>query len=227
MCEANVKFNIQGLDSHELYAYFPAYFPNSTAAKKLECFVDGRSIGTHFNGEESGYLCLGAYASGQTCTMSIRLDSNPFYCYTPYFYALDEEVYERLISTLSAGGYEVTECREDFFSGSITVQEGYTTVLTTIPYDRGWRITVDGVEIEGYETLDALLAFDLAPGEHTLTLRYLPREYVTALAISLLGGGVLAALLLGELIKKRRNLMRAAAAAGKDKTICSTISEEN
>ncbi|MBQ2718597.1 MAG: YfhO family protein, partial [Clostridia bacterium] len=223
---ASVSFTLQGVDGQEIYAYFPAYYPTEGCAKTVEYSLNGRELGTLFHGEESGYLSLGTYETGERCTVTFTLDEKPFYCGSPYFYALDDAVYRRLISTLSAGGYAVDECTEDFFSGSITVREGFETVLTSIPYDAGWRVTVDGEEVTTYETLDALLAFDLTPGEHTLTLRYLPREYVAALGISLLGTTALSLILLTELFLNRKK-QRAAVAAGKDITVCTTISEEN
>ena len=124
------------------------------------------------------YFGLGAYKANEACKVTFRLDGDPLYLRRtmPYFYSFDEAVYERLITTLSKGGLTVTECREDYFSGHIEIRPGYETVLTTIPYDKGWRITVDGEEVETYKTLDALIAFNLTEGEHTVTMRYMPRE---------------------------------------------------
>ena len=83
----------------------------------------------------------------------------------------------------------------------------------------------DGEEITPYETLDALLAFDLPAGEHTLTLRYRPREYNLALILSLSGGAALSLILFTDHLLKRKK-QRAAKAAGKDPEVCTTTSEE-
>ncbi len=222
---ASVSFTAEGVDGQEIYAYFPAYFPTAECAKSVEYSLNGTARGTLFNGEESGYLPLGSYGRGERCTVTFTLADKPFYCTAPYFCALDDAVYRRLIATLSAGGYTVEKCTEDTFSGRITVKEDFPTVLTTIPYDKGWRVTVDGEEITPYETLDALLAFDLPAGEHTLTLRYRPREYVAALIISLSGGAALSLILITEFLVKRKK-QRVAAATGKDLAVCITTSEE-
>lgn len=223
--EAYVNFTVNAPEGQELFAYFPT--DTYTGA---DYYLNGNKIGRHFVREQSGYLCLGSYSADETCTLSFRLEKDGIHIKrnTDYFYTMDRAVYRRLIDTLSAGGYRVTEGTEDRFSGTITVQEGFETVLTTIPYDKGWRITVDGKEIEGYETLDALLAFDLAPGEHTLTLRYMPDEYILAFYIFLAGTAILASILLGEyLLRRHRNKVSAKTADGKDTHICSTTSEEN
>lgn len=222
---ASVSFTVEGVDGREIYAYFPAYFPTASAAKSVGYALNGIDRGTLFNGEESGYLPLGSYAEGERCTVTFTLADKPFYCTAPYFCTLDDAVYRRLIDTLSAGGYEVERCTEDTFTGRITVSEDFPTVLTTIPYDKGWRVTVDGEEITPYETLDALLAFDLPAGEHTLTLRYRPREYNLALILSLSGGAALSLILFTDHLLKRKK-QRAAKAAGKDPEVCTTTSEE-
>lgn len=45
-------------------------------------------------------------------------------------------------------------------------------LFTTIPYDAGWTVKVDGQRVETYGVADALLAFDVGAGEHTVELSY-------------------------------------------------------
>ena len=223
-----VSYTLKISKNSEIYAYFPAYFPQDASTKGFDYLLNGETVGRLMKGEASGYLCLGSYAAGETCRVTFRLDGGPLYLRRtmPYFYSFDAEAYGRLIQALSAGGLSVTECREDYFEGHIEVQEGFETVLTTIPYDKGWRVTVDGEEIETYKSLDALLAFDLSPGRHTVTMRYMPQEYVWAFLISLSGIAVFSAVLLTEFLVKRHKEQKAATAAGKDTESCSTTSEE-
>ena len=82
--------------------------------------------------------------------------------------------------------------------GTLTTTEDRPTVFTTIPYDAGWQITVDGERVDTYETLDALLAFDLSPGEHTVEMRYMPKEYVLGFKLFLIGTASLALLIGAE-----------------------------
>ena len=223
-----VNFSVQIPKDCEVFAYFPSEYPSDSSP--AEYYLNGRLIGSHFVREQSGYLCLGSYTEGDTCKVSFKLAENGIYIRqrVDYFYMMDHAVYDRLIDTLSAGGLRLFEASDSYFNGTITVKEGYETVLTTIPYDRGWNITVDGEKIEGYETLDALLAFDLTPGEHTVTMRYMPREYVIAFCIFLGGVGTLGTIIALEYFLKRHKKRKAAATtAEKDALTCSIISEEN
>ena len=47
-----------------------------------------------------------------------------------------------------------------------------STVLTTIPYSTGWKIWVDGQEVETYKILDSLLGFTISKGSHRIEYRY-------------------------------------------------------
>lgn len=222
-----VNFTVQIPENCELFAYFPSEYPEDSSP--ADYYLNDTFIGRHFVREQSGYLCLGEYKEGDHCKVSFKLGDNGIYIRqrVDYFYMMDRAVYDRLIATLSAGGLMLDKANDAFFNGRITVSEGYETVLTTIPYDRGWNITVDGEKIEGYETLDALLAFDLAPGEHTITMRYMPREYVIAFYIFLAGTTTLATIIALEYLLKRHKKRKAADTAEKGASICSIIFEEN
>ena len=222
--EALVSFTVTPPEGSEVFAYFPT--DRYTGA---ECFLNGKAIGRHFVRERSGYLSLGSYSEGEALRLSFKLEEEGIFIKrnVKYFYAMDQAVFDRLIATLSAGGYRVDTCREDYFSGTITVNEGFETILTTIPYDAGWQITVDGERITGEETLDALLSFRLSPGEHTLTLRYWPREYTAALCLFSGGTLILSAIILTEHLIKRKKERSASLADGKDLPSCSTISEDS
>ena len=65
-------------------------------------------------------------------------------------------------------------------------------LYTSIPYERGWKLYVDGEKtgIEPFE--NALIAVPLTKGEHSITLRYTPYGFGTGVVISLAGVIVMA-----------------------------------
>jgi hypothetical protein len=76
---------------------------------------------------------------------------------------------------------------EDTLKGTITVPEDRRFIFTSIPYDKGWRVTCDGKEVETAEILDALLSFALPAGEHEVTLEYKPDSVKLGNIISVAG----------------------------------------
>ncbi len=224
---ATASFTVTAGEDCELYAYFP--LPYSSAYTKATYLLNGEEKGEYFEEGNLGYLCLGTYAAGERCTISFRFgkDGIKIRQGVSYFYALDRAAYRQVIDRLSASAYRVKTCTEDSFCGSITVAEGQTTILTTIPYDKGWEVYADGERVETYETLDALIAFRLPAGEHALTMRYRPKEYRIGLLLSLGGTGCFLLIAGTEYLIQRRKRKMATTAAGEDNTVCSIISKEN
>ncbi len=175
------------LDGEIIYCYFPTRY-----AREASVYLNNKAMGVTLypaNANAASVLSLGSFEEGETVTVELSLEKyGEFYLVenTPYFYTIDEEALSDATEVILPGGINFSVAEDDYFQGTITGREGALTVQTTIPYDEGWRITVDGETVTGYETLGALLAFDLpSAGEHTVTLRYLPKIYVIGLIISL------------------------------------------
>ena len=62
------------------------------------------------------------------------------------------------------------------------------------------RVTVDGKPVEVYETLDALLAFDVSEGQHSIEMIYRPEIYKTAVLLCAAGTLSLGAIIAAEFI---------------------------
>lgn len=46
------------------------------------------------------------------------------------------------------------------------------SVFTSIPYDKGWNVYVDGKKVNTYEINNTLLGFDVDKGSHNITIKY-------------------------------------------------------
>lgn len=90
-----------------------------------------------------------------------------------YFYYLDEELLREIYGILSKYQMEITDMKGDTIEAAVTVKEDRTVLFTSIPYDDGWKASVDGERIETFSVLDgAFLAIELTPGEHILEFTY-------------------------------------------------------
>ena len=68
---------------------------------------------------------------------------------------------------------DITKMNGDDISASIDVEEDKTILFTSIPYDPGWHIIVDGEEIQPIAVVDStFLAAQLTPGHHELHFYY-------------------------------------------------------
>ena len=58
-------------------------------------------------------------------------------------------------------------------------------MFTSIPYDKGWKIWVDGTAVSGRPVFDAFLGVDLEPGEHKIRLSCEPQGLKTGAVITI------------------------------------------
>ncbi len=68
-------------------------------------------------------------------------------------------------------------------SGTVNVKND-GVLMTTIPYDSGWSVTVDGTEVETFSVAGGFLGFDLGFGEHAVSLTYVPDGLIVGIVIS-------------------------------------------
>ena len=74
-------------------------------------------------------------------------------------YYIDWAAFEEAMSRLAAAQYNITEFTERSFRGTLTSPRNNQIIQTTLPYDEGWKIYVDGQRVGIFQTLDALVAF--------------------------------------------------------------------
>ena len=100
-----------------------------------------------------------------------------------YVATVDENVYENAMQQLTQNGLSLSEWRDGYAAGSVNAQQA-GVLMTSIPYDAGWRVTVDGARVETYGVDGALLAFDVDAGAHTVVMRYTPPGFVPGVLVS-------------------------------------------
>ena len=77
----------------------------------------------------------------------------------------------------------ITDFTENYIKGNITLEKD-SVLYTSIPYDEGWKVKVNGEEIETYKIGNALLAFDIKSGENTIELKFKSKGIVVGSIIS-------------------------------------------
>jgi uncharacterized membrane protein YfhO len=103
-----------------------------------------------------------------------------------YLYYLDIPALEKAIDALKQNQFQIEKFTERRFEGNIFASRDNAVIQTTIPYDSGWKVYVDGEEVNYYKTFEALIAFDIPQGgEHTLKIVYSPKEIIVGVIVSL------------------------------------------
>ncbi len=181
---ATITFKFTATGDDMIYMYVPSTWPREATYK-----VNGGYKGTYFTNDTHAVVEIGKYNKGDEITVEFTQKVEKFYYENgyDYFYTFDTELFEEVKDNLVKNQINVTTFEEDRLEGSITVENGAKTILTTIPYDEGWQVLCDGSPVEIDRALGSLLAFRLEEGEHVLEFKYMPDCYKYGMAITVSG----------------------------------------
>ena len=187
----------------EYYFYAPVKYSKDTKVS-----INGVEKGDFLGSNNNHILILGYYEKGEEISVTITLKEDPITVYKgyDYFWYIDKDVFEDAFERLNANPQFIIDenYKEDHLTGTITTQKEDQMILTTIPYDKGWKVYLDGNEIETYETLDALIAFDIeTPGDHTLELKYSPRSFTLGMMFTISGTSIFILICAVEFVWKK------------------------
>ncbi|MCD7776449.1 MAG: YfhO family protein, partial [Firmicutes bacterium] len=144
--KGRVTYTFTAAEDGNIYCYFPSDY-----ARECDLYVNGSKFSTYFGNETCRVIDLGYYTAGEEVEVSLRMtDNTKLYIMSEvtYFYYIDEDALDAAYTELSASLFEIEEYTEDSFTGTITVAEGDELIYTSIPYDEGWVITIDGNEVK-------------------------------------------------------------------------------
>ena len=171
-------------------------------------------MGTFFGNETTRILSLGMQEEGQEISLGMTLTKDHLYVKTreKCFYYIDWAVFEDAMARLAQDQYHITEYTESSFTGTFTASREHQLVMTTIAYDKGWQILVDGKPVETVKTLGSVIGFyvDGEVGEtHEVEMVYKPNTFLIGTAVSLISLSLFICLILLDPWMKRRKMLRA------------------
>lgn len=157
----------------------------------------------------SRIVSLGYRERGEELDIGFRLPEGKLYFYknTDYLYTLNMDEFEHAIEYLAKTNLKTTEdSRDNHIYGSMTTYEDNKTIMTTIPYDEGWKVYVDGEQVETYAIYgNSLMAFDIEnAGEHDIEFKYAPDLYKKTAIISIASTCVFIGLIVFEVVRNKK-----------------------
>lgn len=177
----------------EYYAY--------VGNKKIEKVTATTWKGTKtFTNVDRGYLLeLGYCAAGEAVTLTAEDSKEEMWADV---YRFSENGLGSVTAKLSAHPWNLTSWTDTSLKGSISCdQEGW--LFTTIPFDAGWKITVDGREQEPEKVLDSFVGIWLSAGNHTVSMEYTPKGLIPGTLISAASAVLLALIAAGGHLLRR------------------------
>lgn len=124
-----------------------------------------------------------------------RTNVNDFSLYT-----LNTNKFEEAYNILSKNQLICTNFKENEIYASANL-ENDMLIYTSIPFDKGWNVFIDGKKVETFSIANALLAFNCPSGEHEITFKYEIPYFKIGLLISFIS---FILLILVAIIKHKR-----------------------
>lgn len=128
-------------------------------------------LGYHNKGDE-------VLVSLDASTMESESTSFDFYCYTA-----DDTVVKNMYNSLAGNSLNVESYSDTTIKGTVKAKEN-CYLYSSIPYDDGWSVYVDGKKAETFEIGGTLLAIELTPGQHKIEYKYFPVGFLYGIIIS-------------------------------------------
>ena len=134
-----------------------------------------------FDNVDRGYLVeLGYCEAGEEVTLQAEEGSG----FWADVFRFSEKGLKSVYDKLSSRPWILSSWTDSSLEGRISCEES-GLMMTTIPYDEGWTILVDGVEQPAEKMLDAFIGVRLTPGSHIVSMKYEPEGLKLGAAISM------------------------------------------
>lgn len=156
---------------------------------------------------ETPYIIdLGYFTEGQSVTISLDCASLPTGEKSIEFfaYSINKDVLQAGYEKLRKEAMETETVTDRYISGTVYA-ESNRILYTSIPYDSGWSVYVDGTKTETFKIGDSQLGVMLKPGQHEIEFKYTPKGLYLGAGVSGVTLISLAAVTALKLRKRKNN----------------------
>lgn len=192
---AHVEYRITAPTDDIIYVFFPSNYERT-----MNLWVNNEFISVYYETDNYCIMPIGKFNAGEIISIITTPTKEDLYMIEQCFYYLDKTTFDKAISQLKENQWNITKHTDTYLEGEITAQENQV-MFTSIPYEKGWTIKVDGRKVEPVILADALIGINVPEGTHTVTMKFMPNYFITGIIISCAG----VILLIGVIMLERRS----------------------
>lgn len=173
--EPKVTATILPQQTEHLFLYLTSsYVENITVTKQ--------GVTKQHEVKRPNILDLGMCEKGEKIEIQFSVTSEDGGSFSLYVNALDYKAYEKVYQQLSGGKVNIISHSDTKITAEVEAEQA-GVYFVSIPYEKAWKVFVDGQEVETSSVVTAFLSFRTGPGIHRVELVYHPQ--------SLYWGGIL------------------------------------
>ena len=116
--------------------------------------------------------------------IEVLVHYNNRYDIEPDIYTINNDRFTDFYNIIKDKKVNINVFKENYIKGTIKLDKG-STIFTSIPYDKGWKVYSNNKEINTFKINDCLLGFDLKKGENNIELKYIPEHFDLGICMSI------------------------------------------
>ena len=182
---SHADYNLTVAPNTQLYISVPNITFSNENSQKVQITVNGKTA-EYTTDNAYTFFDLGYFEDSQTLHVTLSFPENNQVSFNqPNFYALDTTSYQKAVEIINRQKVKVTTNKN-------TVTATYkadkaSSLLFTIPYDKGWTATQNGQKITLSKAQDGFMKVDVKSGKGKVVLTYLPTGFKEGTMLSSVG----------------------------------------
>ena len=190
LCDAlstdKVLVQVDGFTDRGIYSFTVPedglYYAFSENGATDELKVTNNDVTKVYENLKRGYLIeLGWLHKNEIIDFEAQDDTETFI----HAYRFDYDALSQVTDSLSGQPMKVANYDDThIYAGIDITDEGPAKVMTTIPYDPGWTVLIDGQPVDTFKVLDAFIGFTVSPGHHDIDMSFWPEGLTEGAEVS-------------------------------------------
>lgn len=177
----HIEYILNAPTEDMIYMYLP-----SSYERQVNLWLNKEFLDYYFENGKMVIETLGRFERGEEISLIVTVteDKKEVLFKDKLFYYLDEDVFAEDIEKLRQGGLNITSFTEDHITGNIAAEKD-GIMFTTISWEPGWTVKVDGEEAQPVKVCDALIGVPVSAGEHEIEMSFFPAGLKAGIIISI------------------------------------------
>lgn len=197
--EANINYKFTAQKDGIMYMYFPSLYE-----REMTVIINNKKTLYYYENENYCIVNAGSFKKGEKIEVKLSPLKECIYMFDQYFYILDQDVFEKSVSKLAQNQLNVTYHTDTDIRGTINADDN-GILFTSIPYEEGWKIYIDGKRVQTTKLIDTFLGAKIQDGQHEVRLLFRPDYLYISAAISFAGVLLLIVIIFYE--RKRKGVI--------------------
>ena len=199
---ASIQYEVTVPAHSQLYVNVPNLQFSNDDRKEIEISYNGQTQRYTID-NAFPFFSIGHFDTEETVTIRMSFPENSTVSFdTPEFFALDLDQYTQAIASIRQQEVAIHKKKNKLVAAYNANRD--TTLIFTLPYDKGWSAKQNGKPIQIHRIQKGLMGVRVSKGSGTVTLTFVPQGFIEGL-IAFFVGIILFFLYEWRQIKRRKS----------------------